>query len=108
MNKGDTKIKLIRELNSGNVPYGQDRFTILNDLLASIREQNDIIDSIARRRTDGDETDYYCEDDLDEDSYIRMPPPPNADNEGVALTESTFCGNTTSHIESDKDKTDSH
>lgn len=104
----DTKIKLIQELNSGNVPYGQDRFTILNDILASMREQNDIINSIGRRRTDSDETDYYCEDDLDEDSYIRMPPPLNADNEGVALTESTFCGITTWKIESDKDKTGSH
>ncbi len=104
----DTKIKLIKELNSGNVPYGQDRFTILNDLLASIREQNDIIDSIARRQTDSDETDYYCEDDPEKDSYIHMPPPTNADNEGVVFTESTFSGITTWKIESDKDKTGSH
>lgn len=102
------KINLIKELDSDNVPHGQDRFTILNSLLVSMREQNDIIDSIARRRTDSDETDYYCENDPDEDSYIRMPPPPNADNEGVRLSASTFCGIPTWKIESDKDKTDSH
>jgi|GEM_PF-3991940 len=102
------KINLIKELDYDNVPHGQDRFTILNSLLASMREQNDIIDSIVHRRTDSDETDYFCEDDPDEDSYIHIPPPPNADNEGVVFTESTFSGITTWKIESDKDKTDSH